>query len=55
MQLDDLHEWDVDEQLLVGVAGEVQPVILPVALKPAIVRHAVASEIRNSLQMEVSQ
>ena len=49
MQLDDLHEGDVDEQLLVRVAGEVQPFVLPVALKTTNRQNAIASEIGKSV------
>jgi hypothetical protein len=39
MQLDHLHEGDIDQQLLVRIAGEVQPLVVSVTLQPPSIRH----------------
>jgi hypothetical protein len=33
MQLNHLHEGDVDKQLLIRIAGQVQPLVVPVTLQ----------------------
>jgi len=48
MQFDHLHEGDVDQQLLVRFAGEVQPLVIPQTLQPPNKHHnAIAIRVRS--------
>jgi hypothetical protein len=48
MQFDHLHEGDVDQQLLVRIAGEVQPLVVPQTLQPPNNHHnAIAIRVRS--------
>lgn len=49
MKFDHLHEGDVDQQLLVRIAGEVQPLVVPQTLQPPNKHHnAIAIRDRSA-------
>jgi hypothetical protein len=57
MQFDHLHEGDVDQQLLVRITGEVQPLVVPQTLQPPNKHHkeiAIIVRSRATTDQEVT-
>lgn len=57
MQFDHLHEGDVDQQLLVRITGEVQPLVVPQTLQPPNKHHkeiAIIVRTRATTDQEVT-